>query len=214
MAKLFDADGKEVEAFTADELEAKKTEALEEYKAANPDKSSELAKLQDDLKKATDALAVSGGDEGQKRRLKEEKEAAETALTTGLANLKKEFDDYKGSVVGGVKETILSKLTGGDKDLRAKIEFKANSLTGYPETPEGIAAKLQDAYTLATGNKPTPSMMDGMASGGAKGDGGAGPKSSGETENSKAIGTALGVNPESVKKYDDAAIAQAQGKTI
>ena len=38
MAKFFDANGKEVEAFTAEELEAKKKEALDEYVKNNPDK--------------------------------------------------------------------------------------------------------------------------------------------------------------------------------
>lgn len=215
MAKLFDADGKEVEAFTAEELEAKKNEALEAYKAANPDKSDALAKLEADLKAANDKIAAGEGDEGQKRRLKQEKEDAEKALADGLASLKKEFDEYKGSVVGGAKESILAKLTGGDKDLRAKIELKANNLTGYPDTPEGVAAKLQDAYVLATGNKPTPSMMDGMTGAGGRGEGaGKDGDKGGMTENGKVMANALGIKEDTVKKYSDADIAKAQGKTV
>lgn len=214
MAKLFDAEGKEVEAFTADELEAKKKEALDVYIAANPDKSTEISVLQEKLRVAEEASKAGGGDDAQKKRLKDEKEAITKELNEKIDKIGKEFNDYKEGIVGGARTKLLASLSGGDKDLQAKIELKANNLTGYPQTPEGESQKLQDAYTLATGNKATPSMLDGVTGAGARGDGGGAPKATGETENSKAIGTALGVSPESSKKYGDAEIAQAQGKKV
>lgn len=201
MAKLFDADGKEIEAFTAEEVEAKKKEALDAYIKANPNNADEIAKLKDDLKKATEALEGNGGgDEAQKRRLKEGKEAAEQALKDGLAKMQKDFDDYKSSVVGGMKAKAMKGLTNGDKDLEAKIELRFNNLTGYPDTEEGIKSRLADAYNLATGSRPTPSMLDGVVSGGARGDG-AGKPPAGETQNGQAQRKALGVSDDAEKKY-------------
>jgi len=215
MAKLFDAGGNEVEAFTQDELKAKQQEALDEYIKNNPDKSSEIEKLKNDLKEANDKISSgAGGDAGQARRLKEDRDKIEAELNGKIETLSNDFKTYKESIVGSAKESLLSKLTGGDKDLRAKIELKASNLTGYPDTPEGVAQKFQDAFTLATGNKPTPSMLDGVTGAGARGDGAGKDKVEGMTENGKAMATVFGIKEDSIKKYDDAAIAKAQGKTI
>lgn len=202
MAKLFDADGKEVDAFTQEELDAQKAAALEEYKKANPDKSDAIAKLESDLKAANDKIAAGEGDEGQKRRLKQEKEDAENALKTGLDSLRKEFDEYKSGVVGGAREALLSKITGGDKDLRAKIEVKMANLTGYPDTPEGTQAKIQDAFTMATGNRPTPAMLDGIAGAGSRGDGGGKDGKVVETDNAKTMRGALSIDDKVAAKHE------------
>jgi hypothetical protein len=215
MAKFFDKDGKEIEAFTQEELDAQKAQALEEYKKANPDKSDEIARLTEELRIATEKAAGGAGDEAQKRRLKQEKEDAEKALDEKVAALKKEFDEYKNGITSSAKETILGKLVGADKDLRAKVELKMNNLTGYPDTPEGTAQKIQDAYTMATGTRPTPSMMDGITSAGGRGEGsGNDGNKGGMTENGKLMAKAIGVSDDSIKKYSEADIAKAQGKPI
>lgn len=215
MAKYFDKDGKEVEAFTQEELDAQKAQALEEYKKANPDKNDEIAALQQKLKETEEREKNGGGDDAQKKRLKDEKEDIKKELTQKIDDLTKAFDEYRNGITTSAKETILGKLVGADKDLRAKVELKMNNLTGYPDTPEGTAQKIQDAYTMATGTRPTPSMMDGITGAGNRGEGaGTGGNKGGMTENGKAIANVLGIKEETVKKYSDEDIAKAQGKTV
>lgn len=215
MAKYFDKDGKEVEAYTQEELDAQKAQALEEYKKANPDKNDEIAALQQKLKEAEEREKNGGGDDAQKKRLKDEKEDIKKELTQKIDDLTKAFDEYRNGITTSAKETILGKLVGADKDLRAKVELKMNNLTGYPDTPEGTAQKIQDAYTMATGTRPTPSMMDGITGAGGRGEGaGSDGNKGGMTENGKAIANVLGIKEETVKKYSDEDIAKAQGKTV
>lgn len=215
MAKFFDKDGKEIEAFTQEELDAQKAQALEEYKKANPDKSDEIAALQQKLKEAEEREKNGGGDDAQKKRLKDAKEDIKRELTEKIDNLTKAFDEYRNGVTTSTKEKILGKLVGADKDLRAKVELKMHNLTGYPDTPEGTAQKIQDAYTMATGTRPTPSMMDGITSAGGRGEGsGNDGNKGGMTENGKLMAKAIGVSEDSIKKYSEADIAKAQGKPV
>ena len=206
MAKFFDANGKEVEAFTAEELESKKKEALDEYMKNNPDKSAEITKLQSDLAEATKKLeeAQGGGNEDQKKRLKEGKDAAEAALREVTEKFTAEIQSLRDTMVSGTKTKIINALSKGDKDLAAKIELKYNSLmkTGdYKLDEAGITQAMSEAATLVTGSRPAPSFLDNMSSAGDKGT----PQKLGETkpesENAKAMRNAFGITDQTAEKY-------------
>lgn len=206
MAKLYDKDGNEVEAFTQEELKAKQDEAIETYLKENPDKGGDLTKLQTELadakKKLEDFEKAGNGNDAQKQRLIQEKKDAENTLATTVAKLQKDMDDFKGGILNGAKETALKNLTKGDKELQAKIELRAANLTGYPDTAEGVAQKLADAFVLATGTKPAHGFMDSVTSSGGKGTGNLEKGGAGvETDGSKQIRTGLGITDQTEAKY-------------
>lgn len=220
MAKLFDKDGNEVEAFTPDELEAKKKEALDEYIKNNPSKKEEVDKLTADLATATQKLKEleegGGDDDAQKKRLKDEKKAAEDALKTGLEGFRKEMDEFKNNFVTGHKTKVLDKLSGGDAELRKKIEFEYDQYSEGKKAPANeieIQERLTKAYTLATGKAPTPNFMDGMGNAAPRGEGhngGSGNAKEPETDNSKAMRKALGITDKDVEQFGPESEAQKQ----
>jgi hypothetical protein len=206
MAKLYDIDGNEVEAFTPEELKAKQDEAVAEHLKNNPDKSAELDKLRTELADATKKLeeAAKGGNDQQKARLRSEKEAAEAALKDVTDKLSGEINALKETFTAGTKNKIMNALTKGDKDLQAKIDLKYNSLmkTGdYPSTEEGIAQALSEAATLVTGSKPTPNFMDNISGAGDRGATQKPGEAKVETPNAKAMRNVLGITDKDAEKY-------------
>lgn len=211
MAKLFDKDGNEVEAFTPEELEAKKKEALDEYIKNNPSKAGEFEKLQKDLETATNKLKEmeegGGNDDAQKKRLKDEKKAAEDALKTGLEGFRKEMDEFKNNFISGHKNKVLEKLSKGDPELKKKIEFEYDQYSEGKKAPANeieIQERLTKAFTLATGNKPAPNFMDGAAGAGQRGEGhngGSGNAKEPESDNSKNMRKAFGITDKDVEKF-------------
>jgi len=206
MAKFFDANGKEVEAFTTEELEAKRREAVDEYLKSNPDKSAEVTKLQADLAEATRKLeeAQGSGNEDQKKRLKEGKESAEAALKEVTEKFTAEIQSLKDTMVSGTKTKIINALSKGDRDLAAKIELKYSSLmkTGdYKLDEAGITQAMSEAATLVTGSRPAPGFLDNMSGAGEKGS----PQKPGEarpeSENAKAMRNVFGITDQAAEKY-------------
>lgn len=214
--------GKEIEVFTAEDLNKKiedaksehnksmqealekaKTEAIDEFKKNNPDKSAEVEKLQKDLKTAQDALDSAGeGDSEQVKRLRRERDEAQEALKTQIGDLTKQFGEIRNTIVGNVKEDLLKKFAGDDKDKRAKIERFYDDFKGEAVTKEQITERMAHAVTLATGTQPAPGFMDGASGAGARGDGNSAPKPGSEpTENELALGKQLGITPEIRAKY-------------
>lgn len=207
MAKLFDAQGNEVEAFTPEELKTKNQEAIAEHLKNNPDKSAEVTKLQSDLadaKKKLEDAEKGGMNEDQKKRLKEAKEEAEGKLAETVTTLTKEISDLKETFTGGIKSKGLKALAGGDADKQAKIELKYASLmkTGdYKNDEAGIMQALTEAATLVTGTKPAPGFLDNIS---GMGDRGAEQNNKGdvaETDNSKEMRKALGITDANATKY-------------
>lgn len=210
MAKLFDKDGNEVEAFTPEELEAKKKEALDNYIKENPVKKDEYEKLKTDLDAAQTKLKefeAGGGDDAQKKRLKEAAENAKKALEEGMSGIRKEMDDFKSSFISGYKEKVLAKLSKGDPELRKKIELEYDQYNEGKKAPaneQELTERLVKATTIATGTKPAPNFMDGMNNAAPRGDGkngGSGETKEPETENSKAMRKAFGITDKEAEKY-------------
>jgi len=142
--------------------------------------------------------------EGQKARLKSDKEAAETALESLKTTFTKEINDLKDTFTSGTKNKVLNALSKGDPDVKAKIELRYASLmkTGdYKLDEAGITTALTEAATLVTGNKPAPGFLDGMTNAGDKGNAGDQKGDVPETENSKAMRKALDIKDSDAAKY-------------
>lgn len=202
MAKLFDSEGKEIEAFTQEELEAKNKEAVEAW-AKEHGKEAELTVAQQKITELEEQITKGGGSEGQKERLKNDKEAAEKALTELKDSMAKEISDLKTSITSGFRKKALDKVTT-DAETRTKIEARLDSLlkTGeYPSDEDGILRAVSDAATLVTGSKPQQGFMDGMAGAGEKGNDQQHVQTGPETEASKAQRKLLGISDEDVTKF-------------
>lgn len=222
MAKLFDKDGNEVEAFTKDELETQKKAAVDEYIKANPSKQAEFDKLKGDLDAALAKVKEyeegGGNDDAQKKRLKEAKETAEKALTEGLAKIQKEMEDFKSSFLTGHKTKVIEKLSNGDPELKKKIELEFDQYSEGKKAPASeveLTERLTKAFTIATGKAPAPNFMDSMGSAGSRGDGhngGAGKQNEPESDNSKAMRKALGISDKDVEKFGPEAQQQQQNQ--
>jgi len=211
MSKFFDENGNEVEGFTEEELKDKQKEAVDAYVSENPSKNEELDKAEKDLEEANTKLKeFEEGDEnnkGQKDRLIKGKKDAEKTLEGVVENFTKQIDDLKTGFLSGAKSKIIGKLAGGDEELQKKIEKEYDDYNEGKPAPANdveVQDRLTKAYTLATGNLPTPNFMDGVSGAGSKGDsvnGGAGNQQEPETDNSKSIRKALEISDEDVKKF-------------
>lgn len=193
MAKFYDENGNEVEAFTAEEIKS------------HPD----FVKLQNDAAEAQKKLDEAGNaSEGQKKRLKEERDNAVKAFEEYKSNTDARFNQLEERLISGTKAKVMANFSKGNKELAEKLDVKFQSLmkTGeYKSDEEGISKAMADAYTLVNGSKPSPSIMNNITGAGDRGDG-AGGNNGGKvemTENGKNMGKMLGITEEDIKKYGD-----------
>lgn len=202
--------GEEIEVFTeaevAEKAKVEAEKAVEAFKASNPDKSSEVTDLQAKLDKAEEDLkAASGGNEAQITRLREAREKAEKALAEATYGFRKELDEFKKEVVGDTKGEMLDRLSGGDTKLREKIQLEFDNYRPNDNSKKGIRERLEKAYQLVNGSIPKPGVLDGIANGSFRGDGG-GYRPSEKKElnpNEKAIGGVLGVTEADRKAHEE-----------
>lgn len=169
MPEKIEKDGKEIEVFTAQEVQDQKDAALDEFKKANPDKSEEITKLQTDLKNKEDELKGLKEKDFNFGTLRKEKAELETKINALTGEVDSKITKAKNEILEGVLRDSytenLNKLSGGDKDLQAKIELQYKRLGDSAATKEEIAKKLTDAFVLATGGATKP--LDGFSSSGA-----------------------------------------------
>lgn len=193
MAKLYDADGNEVEAFTADELKT----------------HPEMVKLQTALTEAEKKAkeAENGGmSEGQKNRLKREAEEAQNALNTFKTDMEKKMAEFQNSMFSGIKTKALSAFSKGDKDIGEKINLKYESLmkTGeYSNDEAGITKAMADAATLVSGSRPAPNLLNNITSAGDRGENNPVNNKREASESEVALRKPLGITDEDIKKYGD-----------
>ena len=97
--------------------------AVEDFKIANPDKSAEVETLKTNLAKATkdlDAAIAAGGNEEQIKRLRKERDEAETKANEGVTKLQKDLEDFKKEVAGDTKNEMLDRLARGDAEIQRR----------------------------------------------------------------------------------------------
>lgn len=221
--KIKDAEGKEIEVFTQEELTAKteeiKTEAtklatetatkmaegkIEEFKTANPDKSTEIAGLQKEIEDLKTAAGLAGGEEektGQVARLLEKIDT----LTTTVTTLQTSQEATNQRVIGDTKGDLLKRLSGGDEELLKKIELEFDSYKPDKTSKEDIVERMATAYKIVEGKEASPSLLDNVTNPGAgdhqehKPD----PTKIEFTDNAKAIGDAIGVTEKDRTDYQN-----------
>lgn len=113
MAKFFDEDMNEVEAFTQAELDAKLKEAEAKFKENNPDSSKELEKLKKDLESKVKEVeeAKERGD-----RLEESYKEARTKLKD-IDKQQKSSEEEKQATYEKMVEDTIKTQAGDDKEL-------------------------------------------------------------------------------------------------
>lgn len=205
-----DADGNDLEVFTADEVKAQNEAALTKYQEEHPDQSSAIQAANDAKaaaeKALADAVAAGGGDTKDENikalrvGLKAAEDKAIQVETKALAEIaalrNAPTQEYRGELLGTVAQ--------GDAVLKEKIEIKYASLAGMPETTKAeVRARMEEALKLAIDNY-RPGMFDGGVSGmGVRGNGGM-PQTGDKvhvTENGAAIAAALGITNEQAIKF-------------
>lgn len=187
----------------------KAQQAIDEYKKNNPDKSSEIENLQSKLSEAQAKLDAaddgSGGDDAKQaqiERLRKERDQATKDLTEKVNTMSKTIDEMKAGSVNDHKNRLLHKYAGNDKDLRSKLETEFNSYMPDKTSAEEMNTRMEKAATLAgiTQNGPGDLDISGGMGAGMRGDRNTNSRPVQVTENAKAIGQALGVSEDDLKK--------------
>lgn len=185
MAKFKNENGEEFEAFTKEELDAAKLAALEEAKKAL---EPEMNQLKEDLKKEQEKDKNFG-------KVKTESEEK-------IAGLEKKYTDLHNSVVGGKKEEILAKLSGGDAETRRKIELEYAKFAGEAVTPQEIESRMLNATKLAIPDVSVNSLDDAFSKIGARSKKDVGTETKVATESEKKMGDMLGITDADRAKYE------------
>ncbi len=163
--------GEEEEVFSADEVQAQREEEVKKYQDEHPDKTDELTKLQDKLKEAEEKLSKADDKDKNFASLRKAKEDAEKKVADILAGVDERIGKAKNEVLEGVNKDhysdTLKVLAGDDAELLKKIEFHYKRLADPSGSKAEITAKLQDAYTLATGQSASSMSSSAYSSGGA-----------------------------------------------
>lgn len=194
--------GEDVEVFSTEELEAQKQEAIEAYKAENPDKTDDLTALQEELQKKEEELKGLKDKDVNFSKFKSQKDKE-------IETIKKEIDEKIVSVKKEVMEGVmkdhyndtLKVLAGGDEEAKKKIEFHFKRLGDVAGTKEEITNKLKDAYILA--NKPADidALNTSVISSGGVGRINVKVSETKLTPEEKELGKKLGLSDEDYKKY-------------
>jgi alanyl-tRNA synthetase len=153
MSEIINKDGVDIEVFTAEEIEAQKQEAIEQYKLDNPDKTDELTALQEELREKEEEIEKAKGKDQNFEKLRIAKDTAEKKVADILAGVDDKITKAKAEVFEGVMKDhyneTLNALSGGDEELKKKIEFNFKRLGDVASTKAEITAKFQDAARLA-----------------------------------------------------------------
>ncbi len=186
--KITDAEGKEIEVLTLEEVEAQKTAAVEASRATLMEESK---KVQETLKSKEEELA----------KLKDKEmnfEALRKSVDEKLGAMKKEVLD---GVLQDHYNDNLGVLAGADEELKKKIELQYKRLTDVAATKEQVARKLRDAWSLATKIEDTNALNSSVISSGSV----VRPRFAGQnqqfSQEEKIIGNKLGLSEEDFKKY-------------
>ena len=166
-------DGSEIETFTQEELDAQKAEAIEAFKAENPDKTEELTSLQTELEVANEELEKLKSVDKSVSHFKKEAQEAQKKVDEITKDIDAKINNVKREVLEGVMQDhsneVRDSLSSGDDELKKKLEFEFNNtLKGVvPTTKEEITKKWKAAYTLAAKQEaPDAVNMNVFSSGG------------------------------------------------
>jgi hypothetical protein len=203
MPKTIELDGEQVEVFTAEEVQAARTEeATKTRTAVEGEFTPKLTEAQQKLKDAQDAAATRAGEFSEFRKLNEEqvKQLSEKdrIIYENTLKLKESEDKRIAAEEAGQKTavaTVIKSKAGGNEALAKKMEEMWPLITVDATTPEQIEAKA--LMVLGAISTTTPDLIAGVAGftgsyappGGNSEEG----KSFADTERGKAGAKALGL---------------------
>lgn len=220
MEKITTNEGKIVDAYSKEDVEAGATEAankaaddaITKYKEENPDKTEELDKAQTDLKEREEELSKLKDTTKPENfeKLRKAKEGAEIKIE----DLQKEMEDkLKESAETTKKEVLegvykdhyadeLTSLAGEDDELKKRIEFEYNRLNDPAASKQEISKKIRDAWVLATKEDEEHSVLNTSV----LSSGGVGKIQTQQSENKfsqeeKSMGAKFGLKDEDFDKY-------------
>jgi DNA repair exonuclease SbcCD ATPase subunit len=215
MTQLFDEHAQMVEAFTPEEVEQKLNEAREmaieetnklrqeevddlSLQIESKDRELEQAKQELEVEKSKDKNLAGQG------RIIRDKEKKIDELEINYKKLEEKLDQRINDVEVKSREkmvnSMINELSGNDKDMTNKIKFYFDSFKGEPADDNEIQQRIQNAYVLATGAKPTSPLSGAVlsSSGGMPVINPSGEKLS---DAGKAAARDLGITDQELKKY-------------
>lgn len=182
--KYKNENGEEFEAFSQEELDAKAKEladaaaakAVEDYKTANPAKTTEQV--------AAEKVA---------------KDAADAAANEPIARMAKELAEVKAKLTNAEVAGLARTYAGADATKQAEFKTMFGRLSGYEETSDGMAERAK-AAALAVGIDIKGVDISGVSSTGSgrNVDNANAPKA---TEADAVVQKVLGISAEDVKKF-------------
>ena len=144
---IIDSEGREVETYSLEEVQASKDAVLEESK-------KELDAAQAELKSANEKLGKFESKDLNFAKLREQKEDAEARVEKVTKDMEERLGKFKNEILEGVSKDYYNETLGGlageDEELKKKIAFEYNRLSDPVNTKADISKKLRDAYALAT----------------------------------------------------------------
>lgn len=148
-------EGKTIEVFTQEEVQAQQTQAIETATAAL---KTELEQAKADLSKASDK-------DHNFAQLRQRVDIAEQKIATAKEEALKEFEANQATRTA---DSLIKRFADGDEELKKKIELHFKRLGDSAKTEEEIAKQVRDAYLLSRNENTGPDPMAGaFSSGGA-----------------------------------------------
>ena len=213
MTTLYNEDGEEVEAFTADEVKTKNKEAVdlaieklagtrdEEFK----DLEEKLTQAEKDKADLQEKLEKGGDKEINFKNLREKEalkdkqiEELKSQIETFGKDTTKQIEDLKQNIGQQTIDKQILDACGGDKDLAAKARITYGKFAGTPQTPEEVNQRIQDSLTLLTG-KPQK-MLDHNVFGGGSGSGITHKVQGKISDDAVSVAKSLGLSDQEMKK--------------
>lgn len=165
MPKTVQIDGKDVEVYTQEEVDASRNTAVEDFKKANPGAAGDATKLQADLATAQEELRKLKEKDMNFGNLREIKEGLEAKITELTGQLDSKINT---GLAARDAEAALGALAGGDAELlkKLKLHFETTLASVKTDTPEALQEKLKQAAALSGLNTGTIPAFQSAGGGG------------------------------------------------
>lgn len=178
MAKVTLEDGTEVEMLTPEEAKVQSDAVLEQYKKDNPIAPVVVAKTPEELA---------------------QEKIAQDAANEPMAKLGRQLEEVHAKLRDREIADYAKTYAGNDTKKQDEYKTKFGRLTGYAETPEGLAERASDAAKMIGIDPTTVDVGDVAGTGGGRNiDSAAAVR---QSEADTVVQKALGISVEDVKKY-------------
>lgn len=195
-----------------DKINAAKNEAIENYKKEHPDQTNEINNLKDQLASAEAELqaAEGSGNEGQIKRLREERDNAKNELKNkenefnqNIKSVTDRLDSFEKQRISEYKSDLINKYAKGDEEMKKKIELEFDNYRPNDVTREDIADRVLKAAQLsgAFGSNERPGLLDGGSGADSRGDGFKPTQKTKWSDNANSISKVLGITDEDKEKF-------------